>query len=115
MAPYFQMLDQNAFGNYRSVLYDITLNPAMGFYLSTAGNSKIAPNENYAREIMQLFSIGVDTLNQDGTRCSMLKATASQPTIKLRSRPGSLFTGWNLKQFSVERGPHAICSDSLAR
>jgi uncharacterized protein (DUF1800 family) len=67
MAYYLQILDRNAFGNYRTLLQDITLNPGMGRYLDAAGNSKTGPNENYAREVMQLFSIGVDQLNLDGT------------------------------------------------
>lgn len=98
VAPYLQTLDQDAFGNFRAVLYDITLNPAMGFYLSLAGNSKAAPNENYAREIMQLFSVGVDSLNQDGT--PMLDAqgnripTYDQATITNLAR---VFTGWYLQ------------------
>jgi uncharacterized protein (DUF1800 family) len=67
MAYYLQILDRDAFGNYRTLLQDITLNPGMGRYLDAAGNSKTGPNENYAREVMQLFSIGVDQLNLDGT------------------------------------------------
>lgn len=67
MTPYLQALDRGAFGNFRTLLQEITLNPAMGEYLdlrrSTAGN----PNENFAREILQLFSVGVDELNLDGT------------------------------------------------
>jgi uncharacterized protein (DUF1800 family) len=67
MAYYLQILDRNAFGNYRQLLQDITLNPGMGRYLDAVGNSKNAPNENYAREVMQLFSIGLYQLNNDGT------------------------------------------------
>src|SRR5262249_32454115 len=67
VAPYLQTMDKDAFGNFHDVLYDITLNPAMGRYLDMVGNSKVNPNENYAREVMQLFSIGVDSLNPDGT------------------------------------------------
>jgi uncharacterized protein (DUF1800 family) len=67
MAPYLQLLDRHAFGNFRDLLHDISLNPAMGKYLDAAGNTKSAPNENYAREILQLFSIGTVTLNLDGT------------------------------------------------
>jgi uncharacterized protein (DUF1800 family) len=65
--PYIQTLDRNAFGNFRTLLKDITLNPAMGQYLDMAISTRTSPNENYAREILQLFSIGVDLLNQDGT------------------------------------------------
>lgn len=67
LTPYFQMLDRNAFGNYRQLLYEITLNPAMGIYLNMATSTKDSPNENYAREIMQLFSLGPYLLNPDGT------------------------------------------------
>lgn len=74
MADYYDMLYTHAFGNFRDLLYDISLHPMMGFYLSHINNPKsdpinnIHPDENYAREIMQLFSIGLFKLNQDGTR-----------------------------------------------
>jgi len=74
MADYYDMLYTHAFGNFRDLLYDISLHPMMGFYLSHINNPKsdpinnIHPDENYAREIMQLFSIGLFELNQDGTR-----------------------------------------------
>ena len=74
MAHYYDMLLEHAFGNYRDLLLDVTLHPCMGFYLSHLQNRKpdpinnIFPDENYAREIMQLFSIGLWELNQDGTR-----------------------------------------------
>jgi len=67
IAPYLNLLAQGAFGNYRDLLEDLTLNPAMGAFLNMATNTKTNPNENYAREIMQLFSIGTVLLNQDGT------------------------------------------------
>ncbi len=67
MAYYLQILDRNAFGNFRQLLQDITFNPGMGRYLDTVGNSKTLPNENYAREVMQLFSVGLYQLNTDGT------------------------------------------------
>jgi uncharacterized protein (DUF1800 family) len=71
-AHYWDTLSKQAFGNYRDLLEAITLNPAMGYYLNTKGNKKAdgrgsAPDENYAREVMQLFSIGLVELNQDGT------------------------------------------------
>ena len=74
MADYYDMLYKHAFGNFRDILYDVSLHPMMGFYLSHLDNPKsdpaknIHPDENYAREIMQLFSIGLFELNQDGTR-----------------------------------------------
>jgi uncharacterized protein (DUF1800 family) len=95
MLPYLKTLDQHAFGNYRALLRDITLNPAMGNYLDMAISTKQNPNENYAREILQLFSIGVDMLNQDGT--PMLDSegnripTYNQETINNFTK---VFTGW---------------------
>ena len=67
MIPYIQILDRNAFGNYRDLMREMTLNPAMGNYLDMAISTRTNPNENYAREILQLFSIGLYMLNQDGT------------------------------------------------
>jgi uncharacterized protein (DUF1800 family) len=73
MAAYWDLLVKNAFGNFRTLLEDITLNAAMGRYLNTLGNLKEdpatgrLPDENYAREVMQLFTIGVNQLNLDGT------------------------------------------------
>ena len=63
MAPYLQILDRNAFGNFRQLLYEISVSPAMGRYLDIAGNTRANPNENYAREMLQLFSIGTVQLN----------------------------------------------------
>jgi len=73
VADYYDVLAENAFGNYRELLEEVTLHPAMGVYLSMLGNEKpntdlnIRPDENYAREVMQLFSIGLVELNIDGT------------------------------------------------
>jgi uncharacterized protein (DUF1800 family) len=61
MAPYLQTINRNAFGNFRQLLYEMTLNPAMGHYLNMVGNSKVQPNENYAREVLQLFSVGPES------------------------------------------------------
>ena len=71
-AHYWDTLNAHAFGNYRDLLGAITLNVAMGYYLNTKGNKKAdgrgsQPDENYAREVMQLFSIGLVQLNPDGT------------------------------------------------
>lgn len=72
-ASYYDMLLGDAFGNYRDILLDVTLHPVMGAYLSHLRNDKSDPrsgrypDENYAREIMQLLSIGLFQLKQDGT------------------------------------------------
>jgi uncharacterized protein (DUF1800 family) len=67
MTPYLQTLDRGAFGNFRALLGEVTLNPAMGEYLNMNQSTAASPNENYAREILQLFSIGVNQLRPDGT------------------------------------------------
>jgi uncharacterized protein (DUF1800 family) len=72
-AQYWDILVKHAFGNFRQLLEDITLNPAMGYFLNTKGNQKEntttgrVPDENYGREVMQLFTIGLYQLNPDGT------------------------------------------------
>lgn len=74
MADYYDLLIQHAFGNYRDLLLEVSLHPVMGTYLSHYNNPKadtfnnVFPDENYAREIMQLFSIGLYELNMDGSR-----------------------------------------------
>ena len=71
-ANYYDMLQTNAFGNWRDLFRDVTLHPAMGVFLSHLQNRKTDlsinrfPDENYARESMQLFSIGLHELNNDG-------------------------------------------------
>ncbi|MEP2735902.1 MAG: DUF1800 domain-containing protein [Erythrobacter sp.] len=74
MGAYWDILSDNAFGNFRDLIEEISLNPAMGVFLNTRGNQKAdprtgrVPDENYGREVMQLFSIGLFELNNDGTR-----------------------------------------------
>ena len=74
VTQYYDLLVNNAFGSYRELLEKITLNQDMGFFLGMAGNQKanaelniVRPDENFAREIMQLFSIGLVELTLDGT------------------------------------------------
>ena len=99
MAPYLQTLYRNAFGDFRQLLYEITLNPAMGNYLDINGNSRTRPNENYAREVLQLFSIGTVLLNPDGTpqldRDGIPVPVYDQTTIDNFSR---VFTGLRFAQ-----------------
>lgn len=74
VADYYDIFVRNAFGNYYDVLREVTLHPVMGRYLSHVGNQKARPeinqypDENYAREVQQLFTIGLWELNPDGTR-----------------------------------------------
>jgi hypothetical protein len=93
---YLQALDRGAFGNYRTFLQEITLNPEMGDYLDMRLSTRTNPNENFAREVLQLFSIGVNELNLDGT--PKLDAQGipipayTQTHVNEFTR---LFTGWN--------------------
>jgi uncharacterized protein (DUF1800 family) len=97
MSPYLQTLDRNAFGNFRTLLNEITLNPGMGLYLDMLNNTRSNPNENYAREVLQLFSVGLDKLNIDGTPQLDSQGnrvpTYDQTTITNFAR---VFTGWRL-------------------
>jgi uncharacterized protein (DUF1800 family) len=113
MRTYQQLLYKSAFGNFRELLYNITVNPTMGRFLDMLNNRcqtrnpadvnvcrnglNSQPNENYAREILQLFSIGTFMLNQDGSR--QLDSggnpipTYDQETVEEFAR---VFTGWIL-------------------
>lgn len=92
LRAYHNMLLDNAFGNYREVLRKVALSPVMGAYLDNVNNDKAAPNENFARELLQLFSVGTCLLNADGT----LQGGACQPTYDnaiVRDHAYAL-TGW---------------------
>ena len=101
-AHYADMLAEHAFGNYRDLMEAVTLHPVMGEFLSMRRNEKanpdkgIFPDENYAREIMQLFTIGLKQLNQDGS----LKLDADgQPILTYDNDDilefAKIYTGWN--------------------
>jgi uncharacterized protein (DUF1800 family) len=95
--PYLQILYSNAFGDFRTILGNITLNPAMGQYLDMRTSTRNNPNENYAREILQLFSVGTDRLNTDGTPqrdgTGAIVPTYDQATVDGFTK---VFTGWRL-------------------
>ncbi len=95
MTSYLQTLDRNAFGNFRTLLQEITLNPSMGEYLDLRRNTNTNQNENYAREVLQLFSIGLYELNRDGTlkldAQGNLIPTYTQNTVNDFTR---VLTGW---------------------
>ena len=102
LAGYYDELARNAFGNFRDLMEEVTLHPAMGVYLSMLGNQKpdpersISPDENYAREFMQLFTIGLVELNVDGT--TRLDAAGQPiPTYDQDIVEGfaHVFTGWS--------------------
>jgi uncharacterized protein (DUF1800 family) len=96
------MLARNAFGDFRQLMQDVTLHPAMGVYLNMLGNQKpneannIRPDENYARELLQLFTVGLVELGADGTvrtgTDGVPLPTFDQPVIEGFA---NVFTGWN--------------------
>ena len=102
VAAYMDVLTKNAFANYRTLLEAVTLNQAMGIYLDMLRSDKEdaasgrMPNENYPREILQLFSIGLDELNPDGTA----KLDAASKTIPTYDQDiilgfAKAFSGWS--------------------
>jgi uncharacterized protein (DUF1800 family) len=103
VAHYWDTLNAHAFGNYRDLLEAITQNVAMGYYLNTRGSKKAdgkgsQPDENYAREVMQLFSLGLVLLNPDGTP----KLTGGTKTDTYAatdiSNLAQVFTGYDVDQ-----------------
>ena len=111
LSSYYDTLLDNAFGNFRSLLEAVTLSPAMGIYLDMRANDRgslitgLHPNENYAREIQQLFSIGLNRLWPDGTL--ILNAQGNLvPTYDQNVVMGfaSVFTGWNYHQANYGSG-----------
>ena len=102
MSSYLDMLNRNAFGNWRTLLQDVALHPAMGYYLNMLESEKedaakgTHPNENFAREVLQLFSIGLVQLNADGTP-KLDSAGKTQPTYDEAVVKGfaKAFSGWS--------------------
>ncbi|KAF0814016.1 hypothetical protein IGB42_01696 [Andreprevotia sp. IGB-42] len=99
-ANYLDILENNAFGNYRTLLQQVSTSAAMGEYLTYRGNVKYnastgaQPDENYARELMQLFTVGLVQLNPDGT--PKISNGKVQETYMLEDITGlaRVFTGW---------------------
>ena len=129
MRPYQQLLYESAFGNYEQLLYHVTRNAAMGRYLDTANNqcqtvtdpsvpepeticrngSAAKPNENYARELLQLFSVGPELLQDDGTPVldsnGLPSPSYGQGTIEEFAR---VLTGWVLAPRFEEGVPNYL-------
>jgi uncharacterized protein (DUF1800 family) len=99
--PYWRIFRDNAFGNYRDIIQAVTLSPAMGRYLNMANNNKAstahntAPNENYGRELLQLFTLGLTQLHMNG---SPVLDTNSNPvptyTEAIIPNMAKVVTGW---------------------
>jgi uncharacterized protein (DUF1800 family) len=100
-SDYYDVLIVGGLGSYRDLIEDVTLHPMMGVYLSHLGNKKedsvtgVRPDENYAREVMQLFSIGLYELNIDGTP-KLDASGAAIPSYAKADVEGlaKVFTGW---------------------
>jgi len=109
MAHYYDQLGEHAFGNFRDLLETVSLSPMMGQYLSSLRNAKADPeagtraDENYAREVMQLFSIGLNELHPDGSYKLGVDAqpinTYDQTDV---SEMAKVFTGWSYRRTSDE-------------
>ncbi len=112
LANYYDILLRHSFGNYRELIEEITLNPVMGEYLSMKGNHKpdpeenLRPDENYARELLQLFSIGLSLLNDDGTTINDADGvplpTYDQDIVEAFAH---VFTGWHFANADHFRWP----------
>lgn len=113
---YYDLLVKHAFGNFRDLLEEVTLSPMMGQYLSMARNQKpnqntgSEPDENYAREVMQLFTIGLNMLNTDGSLALDANGLPT-PTYSQSDIVGlaHVFTGWG-SAYDLKNPPANITS-----
>lgn len=131
--PWMRVLQRNAFGNYRTLLREVTLSPSMGKYLDLANSTKptatSAANENYPRELMQLFSIGLWKLNNDGSQQldangqpipSYDQATVRQVALALTgwtypTAPGGQPGLLNWENFTADMEPRPAYHDTTAK
>lgn len=128
IVPYLQILSRHAFGNYRALLGEISTSPQMGKYLDIANSNKPSTgggaNENYARELLQLFTIGLLRLNPDGSPVTdgagQPVATYSQAEVQ---QLALAFTGWtyagsgnnNWENFSGPMVPRDVNHDMRSK
>jgi uncharacterized protein (DUF1800 family) len=120
-SAYLDILEAHAFGNYRTLLQAITLSPAMGGFLTYRGSAKAnpvtgaLPDENYARELMQLFTIGLVELNGDGTP----KLVDGTPIESYQQEDvtglARVFTGWEFDYAGVAAAPATNTPDYVRR
>lgn len=110
-ANYMDTLEKHAFGNYRQLLEAVTLSVGMGVYLNMRGNQKAdgkgrEPDENYAREVMQLFTIGLHVLNPDGTPRTVNGAAQDAYTQEDIKGLARVFTGWDYDRYNASVPDH---------
>lgn len=121
ITPWLQTLNQHAFGSFGDLLREMTLNPAMGKYLALGHSRAPSPNEDFAREVMQLFTIGLHKLNTDGTfkldEFGQRIPTYNQPKIGQFARA---LSGWTFPHGYEDMGaplapiaPHDMGSKKL--
>ena len=117
LASYQDMLADKAFGNFSDLLRAVTLHPAMGIYLSMIQNQKadeeqnIHPDENFAREVLQLFSVGLVMLDSDGS--PLLQNGAPIPSYNQNTVRGfaAVFTGWNWNNTGCGEETYTCCDE----
>lgn len=117
LASYQDMLADHAFGNFSDLLHAVTLHPAMGIYLSMIQNQKadeeqnIHPDENFAREVLQLFSVGLVMLDSDGS--PLLLDGAPIPAYSQNTVRGfaAVFTGWNWNNTGCGEETFTCCDE----
>ncbi|MGF1701365.1 DUF1800 domain-containing protein [Photobacterium makurazakiensis] len=117
MANYYDLLTQYAFSDYKTLLYHVTRSPIMGHFLTMVGNlpksqTGVNPDQNYAREVMQLFTIGLEELNLDGTK-KLDSDGLPIPTYDDQDIEGMarVFTGWFMSGSSMSE-PMVAYDDS---
>ncbi|MEO8682217.1 MAG: DUF1800 domain-containing protein, partial [Vicinamibacterales bacterium] len=118
IVTYYRTLLNGAFGNYRDLMREVTLNPAMGRYLNMLNNRSeattgVAPNENYPRELMQLFTIGIPRLGPTGVP---LVDAAGQPVPAYTEADvkalAKIFTGWTFGDGNPATTPRRLTSEN---
>ncbi len=126
IGAYWDLLNANVFGNFRTLLEKVTLNAAMGFFLNTKGNLKEdpatgrEPDENYAREVMQLFTIGLYQLNNDGSDKTDLSGNKIETYVQADiTNLAHVFTGYdwdysNVTQQTVAWLPYPVPTTQFA-
>jgi uncharacterized protein (DUF1800 family) len=110
LQEYVEILDKHAFGNYRDLMAEMTLSPAMGEYLDMVRSTRQSPNENYPRELLQLFTVGLYKLNPNGTFA--LDGLGNRIPTYDQDKIGQftkVFTGWS----QCNSGGNAACSNAV--
>jgi uncharacterized protein (DUF1800 family) len=108
MVAYHKVLSRNAFGNWRTLMQEMTLNPAMGDYLNMRISTRLSPNENYAREVMQLFNIGLVMLDNEGKPVIDQATGETIPTYNQNTVIDLTLalTGWSLCETTITQCPN---------